>query len=832
MARFVDQKVPIRIEENIVFFKEGAPVAFYGYRPYSYPPRSNDEKKAKWSQDVQLFQHLQVNGFQARMWRIRRRDKYGEQLDRLIQSAPKEHQGAAREIMSLWKTWIPHVVSPQYFTVIGVDLPIEPASVQDPFQLLKRAFLRGLRTGGDEILKDEWDKALEAEQTVRRRLGELSRMLVPLLPQEIADYIYRNHYWRGEEFPSLPDQLMKIWPKGKRTYTWLCEGTVKELTNCVMVQHRDHQRYVSFVVVAGLPETLSFPGDEVMYHLPLRCNHTVDCMFHWVHISPENTQQLAKKKLEDIEDSIHHLASINRQPTPELIEKKGYADAFSEYVRKYEVPMLKGHLVFCVEGRTEEEVNKHADDVIRKLKDYNLIGYQPSDIQRALFESWLPGGWDWMIGYDESILPEVAAVYTAPGATDLLGDGKGAPIALTEHGALVCWDPARGPQINKDAGMAIVGPLGSGKSFLLNMLIYYTALIWDAKVFVVDIKEERSHWPGRLPGLENKVYRLVLDGRQRPGVMDPFRLMEDKDMARAVAVSMIGLMRKRGLEDEENTELLRAAQLTVADGNPSMRKMLNILKGFENPVARQIAGFLEQVADLPQGKLLFGDPSEETMAIQDDLFHGDELTNQGIILLQLAGLKLPDPNTRKEDMELDQRVSMAVMMSTALLAERFILSDRQGFKVAALDEAWAWLRTDQGKELVNKLQRAGRSANAGIWYATQKPSDIKDMVDLLSTYVCLGTTSDEETELAIEALGLNDTPEVRSRLKRVRHVLVGDEESIDFARSFHAEDTGSSKGYFKDLSGRVGFCSFEMPDERLIKIFNTKPDAVAASRTN
>jgi hypothetical protein len=818
------------MEENMVFFKEGPPVAFYGYRPYSYPPRSVEEKKAKWAQDVHLFHHLQVNGYQARLWRIRRRDKTEEQLERLAQSAPQENQQAAHKVMALWKSWLPQVVSPQYFTVIGVELPVHSSPTSEPLRRLKRSFLRGLGTGGDEVLKDELRQALEAEQAVRRRLGELSRMLVPLLPQEIADYIYRNHYWRGMEFPPLPKQLVKLWPKGRRMYTWLCEGSVREFSNYVRVQHRDHQRYVSFVVVAGLPETISFPGDEVMYYLPLRCPYTVDCMFHWVHISPENAQLFARKKQEDVEDSLHHLAAINRQPTPELIEKKGYADAFSEYVRKHEVPMLQGHLVFCVDGRTEEEVNRHANDVIRKLRDYNLVGYQPSDVQRALFESWLPGGWDWMIGYDEPILPEVAAAYTAPGATDLLGDGRGAPIALTEQGALVFWDPARGPQINKDAGMAIIGPLGSGKSFLLNTLIYYAALIWDARVFVVDIKEERSHWPGQLPGLENKVYRLVLDGRQRPGVMDPFRLMKDKDMARAVAVSMIGLVRKRGLEDEENTELLRAAQLTVADGNPSMRKMLQILKGFESHEARQIAGFLEQVADLPQGKLLFGNPNEEATAIQDDLFLGDELTNRGIILLQLAGLKLPDPNVRKEDMELDQRVSMAVMMSTALLAERFILSDRRGFKVAALDEAWAWLRTDQGKELANKLQRAGRSANAGIWYATQKPSDVKEMVDLLSTYICLGTTSDEETELAIEALGLNDTLEVRSKLKRIRHVLAGDEESIDFARSLQADEMGASKGYFKDLSGRVGFCSFELPDQRLVKIFNTKPEMVAASK--
>lgn len=48
------------------------------------------------------------------------------------------------------------------------------------------------------------------------------------------------------------------------------------------------------------------------------------------------------------------------------------------------------------------------------------------------------------------------------------------------------------------------------------------------------------------------------------------------------------------------------------------------------------------------------------------------------------------------------------------------------FKIVDLDEAWLFLQAAQEKTLSNKLVRAGRSMNAGVYFVTQNAQDLTD----------------------------------------------------------------------------------------------------------
>ncbi len=54
----------------------------------------------------------------------------------------------------------------------------------------------------------------------------------------------------------------------------------------------------------------------------------------------------------------------------------------------------------------------------------------------------------------------------------------------------------------------------------------------------------------------------------------------------------------------------------------------------------------------------------------------------------------------------------------------FIHSDRSIFKIVDLDEAWAFLNLAQGETLSNKLVRAGRAMQAGVYFVTQSSGDV------------------------------------------------------------------------------------------------------------
>ena len=58
------------------------------------------------------------------------------------------------------------------------------------------------------------------------------------------------------------------------------------------------------------------------------------------------------------------------------------------------------------------------------------------------------------------------------------------------------------------------------------------------------------------------------------------------------------------------------------------------------------------------------------------------------------------------------------------LALDFIHSDRSIFKIVDLDEAWAFLNVAQGETLSNKLVRAGRAMQAGVYFVTQSSGDV------------------------------------------------------------------------------------------------------------
>ena len=46
------------------------------------------------------------------------------------------------------------------------------------------------------------------------------------------------------------------------------------------------------------------------------------------------------------------------------------------------------------------------------------------------------------------------------------------------------------------------------------------------------------------------------------------------------------------------------------------------------------------------------------------------------------------------------------------------------FKIVDLDEAWAFLNVAQGETLSNKLVRAGRAMQAGVYFVTQSAYDV------------------------------------------------------------------------------------------------------------
>src|SRR5690625_5459473 len=67
-----------------------------------------------------------------------------------------------------------------------------------------------------------------------------------------------------------------------------------------------------------------------------------------------------------------------------------------------------------------------------------------------------------------------------------------------------------------------------------------------------------------------------------------------------------------------------------------------------------------------------------------------------------------------------------MLIFISIFALDFIHSDRSVYKIVDLDEACSFLQVAQGKTLSNKLVRAGRAMNAGVYFVTQNADDLTD----------------------------------------------------------------------------------------------------------
>lgn len=74
-----------------------------------------------------------------------------------------------------------------------------------------------------------------------------------------------------------------------------------------------------------------------------------------------------------------------------------------------------------------------------------------------------------------------------------------------------------------------------------------------------------------------------------------------------------------------------------------------------------------------------------------------------------------------------------------------------------LDEAWAFLNVAQGETLSNKLVRAGRAMNAGVYFVTQSSGDVskESLKNNIGLKFAFRSTDTNEIKQTLEFFGLD-----------------------------------------------------------------------------
>ena len=130
-------------------------------------------------------------------------------------------------------------------------------------------------------------------------------------------------------------------------------------------------------------------------------------------------------------------------------------------------------------------------------------------------------------------------------------------------------------------------------------------------------------------------------------------------------------------------------------------------------------------------------------------------------IIQVADLVLPDAETTFEEYTTMELLSVSMLIVISTFALDFIHSNREIFKIVDLDEAWSFLQVAQGKTLSNKLVRAGRAMNAGVYFVTQNSDDLLDerLKNNIGLKFAFRSTDIHEIKKTLEFFGLDQEDE-------------------------------------------------------------------------
>ena len=342
---------------------------------------------------------------------------------------------------------------------------------------------------------------------------------------------------------------------------------------------------------------------------------------------------------------------------------------------------------------------------------------------------------------------------------------------------------------------AFVGSLGGGKSFCNNLLVYY-AVLFGGQAVILDPKAERGNWKETLSEIAHEINIVNLTSdKDNAGLLDPFVIMKNVKDAESLAIDILTFLTGISSRDGEKFPVLRKAVRSVTQSDSrGLLHVIDELRREDTPISRNIADHIDSFTDYDFAHLLFSDGTVENAISLDNQLN----------IIQVADLVLPDKDTTFEEYTTIELLSVSMLIVISTFALDFIHSDRSIFKIVDLDEAWAFLNVAQGETLSNKLVRAGRAMQAGVYFVTQSSGDVskESLKNNIGLKFAFRSTDINEIKQTLEFFGIDKDDE--NNQKRLR-------------------DLENGQCLLQDLYGRVGVVQIHPVFEELLHAFDTRP---------
>ena len=462
--------------------------------------------------------------------------------------------------------------------------------------------------------------------------------------------------------------------------------------------------------------------------------------------------------------------------------------------------MYKLSYVVRVSADDLDELKRRCDEVKDFYDDLNVKLVRPAGDMLGLHSEFLPASKRYINDYVQYVKSDFLAGLGF-GATQQLGETTGIYMGYSvDTGRNVYLQPSLASQgvkgtVTNALASAFVGSLGGGKSFCNNLLVYYSVL-FGGQAVILDPKAERGNWKETLPEIAHEINIVNLTSdKDNAGLLDPFVIMKNVKDAESLAIDILTFLTGISSRDGEKFPVLRKAVRSVTQSDSrGLLHVIDELRREDTPISRNIADHIDSFTDYDFAHLLFSDGTVENAISLDNQLN----------IIQVADLVLPDKDTTFEEYTTIELLSVSMLIVISTFALDFIHSDRSIFKIVDLDEAWAFLNVAQGETLSNKLVRAGRAMQAGVYFVTQSSGDVskESLKNNIGLKFAFRSTDINEIKQTLEFFGIDKDDE--NNQKRLR-------------------DLENGQCLLQDLYGRVGVVQIHPVFEELLHAFDTRP---------
>ena len=651
---------------------------------------------------------------------------------------------------------------------------------------------------------DEINRYMKMEKLLENKISR--RFKVRRL--EINDFGYLMEHLYGRDGIAYEDYEYQLPKKNLQKETLIKYYDLIRPTRCVIEEsqrylrweHEDKESYVSYFTVNAIVGELDFPSSEIFYFQQQQFTFPVDTSMNVEIVENRKALTTVRNKKKELKDLDNHAYQAGSETSSNVVDALDSVDELETDLDQSKESMYKLSYVIRVSAPDLDELKRRCDEVKDFYDDLNVKLVRPAGDMLGLHSEFLPASKRYINDYVQYVKSDFLAGLGF-GATQQLGETTGIYMGYSvDTGRNVYLQPSLASQgvkgtVTNALASAFVGSLGGGKSFCNNLLVYY-AVLFGGQALLLDPKSERGNWKETLPEIAHEINIVNLSSdKDNAGLLDPFVIMKNVKDAESLAIDILTFLTGISSRDGEKFPVLRKAVRSVTQSDSrGLLHVIDELRREDTPISRNIADHIDSFTDYDFAHLLFSDGTVENAISLDNQLN----------IIQVADLVLPDKDTTFEEYTTIELLSVSMLIVISTFALDFIHSDRSIFKIVDLDEAWAFLNVAQGETLSNKLVRAGRAMQAGVYFVTQSSGDVakESLKNNIGLKFAFRSTDINEIKQTLEFFGIDKDDE--NNQKRLR-------------------DLENGQCLLQDLYGRVGVVQIHPVFEELLHAFDTRP---------